>query len=198
MHANKRKAMNQSLEKEKLKKEDAECTFKPKITTFNQDPERQKINITNYFSKQRNENSFYERNVNWKKEIRDKNDKIGKEKESEEGKKEKGMIFKPEILKSVNMDKIFHDKITFDYWLKNNKNYIARKKKLLLKEEQEEKYERFPYLTYKKKRCNSVENNRLITPSTHLKQNDVNRSINVLHYELQQTANMENEEEFDK
>lgn len=195
IHGKKKKENNEAIQEEILKKEKEECTFKPKISKFIQNPDRQKLNLTNYFSKQRDENSFYERNVNWKKEIQDKSFELNKENENKEGEKVKKITFTPKILKKVDMDKVFHNKKTFDYWLKNNKPYIIKKKKLLLEAENEEKLERFPYLTYKKKRCNSVETSKPLPTSTaattpaHIrKEENLNKSIDILHYELSQTA----------
>ncbi len=184
--ANKAKRKSYSLEKEKQELEAEECTFKPKLTKYRPETFKNKrINPENYYTKQLNDtgNKFYDRNVNWLKEINERSARKNKEKKDFNL---DDCCFFPKTNK-INKEKVFNNTNNIAYWLKTNKDYLARKK-IFLDEIEREKQE-----TNKKKRPRSVEKNYYTNPSK-ISNEVVFKTIDYLHNELH-TINDTNEED---
>lgn len=204
----KKKNQQQQIKLEKrnnelLVQETQECTFKPKINKH-------------YISKKNNKSTdninriqsaylinshlpFYERNIKWLHNIKDKHARLTQIKEINSYEH----AYKPSIINDVNWDKIFNDKKMFDYWVRNNKIYLDRKSKINIKKQsktidvspiKEDKGKGSSVKKCKEKKLNCVNNNR--NSKVKKKNQTLNRSIEVLHNELLKDWAVEEDNDF--
>lgn len=193
----KMKEKQNELEFEKLKKEKEdedlrECTFNPKIN------KKYQVNTNNKYTSTINTESFYERNIKWKQNIKGKVARLSQIKEINKC----DYSYKPNIGEQVDYDKIFNDKEIFSYWVRNNRVYLNRH---LNKIKLNTKKSNTSTITNKAKPLNSIiqknyksrnKNNNISINWISKKNNALFRSIDILHKELQNTVVEEDDDNY--
>ena len=159
-------------QKIKIEDELRECTFTPKIN--------KKSNEIATNALKNNPNSFYKRNLNWLHSIKGKQARLKQIKEISRCE----YSYKPSIILNPKIEELFNNKDTLSYWIKNNQLYLNRH--LNNNNNKTKPTKKFhtknnSMIIHKK---NSVNNSMSDTKKT----SSLNRSLDMLHYELQNTA----------
>ena len=162
---------------QKIKMEDElrECTFTPKI---NKKSDEIATNALKH-----NQNSFYIRNLNWLHSIKGKQARLNQIKEITSCE----YSYKPSIIINPKIEELFNNKDTLSYWIKNNQMYLNRhlnNKTNTTKPTKKFHIKNNSTIIHKKNSIGTVNNSMSDTKKT----SSLNRSLDMLHYELQNTA----------
>ena len=161
---------------QKMKMEDElrECTFTPKI---NKKSDEIATNALKH-----NQNSFYIRNLNWLHSIKGKQARLKQIKEINSCE----YSYKPSIIINPKIEELFNNKDTLSYWIKNNQMYLNRhlnNKTNTTKPTKKFHIKNNSTIIHKKNSIGTVNNSMSDTKKT----SSLNRSLDMLHYELQNT-----------
>ena len=162
---------------QKMKMEDElrECTFTPKIN-------KKSDEIATNALKQ-NTKSFYIRNMNWLHSIKGKQARMKQIKEITHCE----YPYKPSIIENPKIEELFNNKDTLSYWIKNNQLYLNRHLNSNAQNTKPTKTfhtKNNSMILHKKNSIGSANNSMSETKKTSA----LNRSLDMLHYELQNTA----------
>ena len=162
-------------EKMKIQEELKECTFTPKIN---------KRSAKMASSKSTEEKNLYTRNINWLHSIKGKQARMKQIKEISKCE----YPYKPSIINDPKIEELFNNKDTLTYWIKNNQLYLNRH---LNKCNNNQNVTRQKYKFHTKNNSMIIHKKGSLYSGTiteSKKNSTINRSLDLLHYELQNTA----------
>lgn len=162
-------------EKMKIQEELKECTFTPKIN---------KRSAKMASSKSTEKSNFYTRNINWLHSVKGKQARMKQIKEITKCE----YPYKPSIINAPKIEELFNNKDTLTYWIKNNQLYLNRH---LNKYNNSQKVARPKYKYHTKNNSMIIHKNGSLYSGTiteSKKNSTINRSLDLLHYELQNTV----------